>query len=158
MPSRCTARQRGEAFGERAGQGREPLAIGQIRAVAVVPQVEGDIIGLLGDGHHVLTQDVRDAGFIEHVGVLASEVAHDDRRSKDQREDVLDDNAVVPHVVGTLTGQLDLRGGRADRGVDAVEARVEGHHHRDQCRVRIDVGDLEHRRGHVNPASPPVRA
>ena len=56
----------------------QTFTVVQIVNVAVMLQVEGDILACLSNWNHVLTQSVSDTGFIEHIRFLFSKVAYND--------------------------------------------------------------------------------
>ena len=64
-------------------------------------EIEWNIIKGLRDGYNVLAQGMRDASLIHDVRVLASEIDNHHLSSKNQIEDVLDDRALLPDVVGS---------------------------------------------------------
>lgn len=66
------------------------LDVVQIRLVAVVLKIKGDVSRRLRDRYNVLSQSVSDPGLVKHVWILAREIADDDMSLEYQAEYVLD--------------------------------------------------------------------
>lgn len=110
-----------------------------------MPQIEGHVGGGLGNRNNRPSQDMGDARFIHDVWVSERKI-HDHNRTAHQQqiEYVLDDDAVLPDIVGAQASQLCALAGKLDSGIDGIELRLKRHHDGNQVGFAGKVGDAEH--------------
>src|ERR1700688_1361808 len=77
-----------------------------------------------------------DAGFIKDIRVTPREVADDDLRAGDERNDVIDEHAVFPDVVPPLTHPAACLTYGLQRAPYRVKLSLKRHHHRDPIGFR----------------------
>jgi hypothetical protein len=101
-----------------------------------MPQIEWSVLGRLRDEHDLPPECVGDTSFVEDVGVAASEVADYDLGSRNERDDIVDEHAVFPDVVGPLTHPSPIVCCRLQGRPNGGELSTERHHDGDPVELR----------------------
>jgi hypothetical protein len=107
-------------------------------------KIEGNVLLRLRDRDYLTSKRMSNSRFIEHIRVTARQVADHDLRSRDERNDIIDDNTIFPYIVGSLTCPSALIGS----GFQCIPHRVEGgaerHHYGDAAWIWSAESEVEH--------------
>lgn len=89
-------------------------------------KVKRNVVFVLGNQNYVPPERVSDACFIEDIGISTRAVAHDNPRTVDQSNHILNNGGVFPNIVGAPAAEASVLGSSPYAGITELKPASNG--------------------------------